>query len=270
MNRLIVLLGLLVSVSAASAQNARPTTAQPIGRLTHLIASHPDGNILVIETEHSVVLVDALGAGRAALADSALRTVTHKPVKTVISTHYHEDHTGGNAIWAARGARLIGHRNVPLEASKDTTIVELKWHRIPVPKEAIPFTLFDDSLRIEVDSEPIHVMHLVAHTAGDAAVWLPQRNILHTGDIVEIGAPPQIDWWAGGTLEGMISAVNLFLELTNDSTVIVPGHGPPINRPMLRSYRMLLVAAGMACDAPKPGVRNFACKPDKPATPTSH
>jgi cyclase len=203
-----------------------------------------------------------LGARRAAAADSALRTITKKPVSTVISTHYHEDHTGGNAIWAARGARLIGHRSVPIEASKDTTIAELKWHRKPVPKEALPSTLFDDSLRLDVDGEPIYVMHLSAHTSGDAAVWVPTRNVLHTGDIVEIGDPPQIDWWAGGSLEGMIKAVETFIKLSNDSTVIVPGHGPPINRAMLRSYRMLLVAAGLACDAPKAGGRNFACRPE--------
>lgn len=269
MRSFAVISALLAIPSIVYAQQAA-STIQPIGQLTHLIASHPDGNILVIETEHSIVLVDALGAKRSAQADSVLRRVTQKPVKTVISTHYHEDHTGGNAIWAARGARLIGHRSVPLEATKDTTIVELKWHRRPVPKDAIPSTLFDDSLRIDVDGEPIHVLHASAHTAGDAVVWLPHRNILHTGDIVEIGDPPQIDWWAGGTLEGMVSAVDMFLKLTNDSTVIVPGHGPPISRAMLKSYRMLLVAAGMACGAPKPGVRNFACKPAKPATTTSH
>jgi cyclase len=259
----------IATTQTAAAQQAKPTTAQPLAPLTHLISSHPDGNILVVETSNSVILVDALGAKRAALADSALRTLTQKPVKTVISTHYHEDHTGGNAIWAARGARLVGHRSVPGEASKDTTIVELKWHRKPVPQEALPSTLFEDSIRLDVDGEQIQVFHVSAHTAGDAIVWLPQRNILHAGDIVEIGAPPQIDWWAGGTLEGMISAVDMFLKLSNDSTIIVPGHGPPINRAMLRSYRMLLLAAGIACDAPpRPNVRNFACKPEK-ATPTS-
>jgi cyclase len=268
MKSIVALVSLIASGSTAVAQ--LPPTIQKLDDRTHVISSHPDGNILVVEMSGSVILVDALGAKRAGAADTALRTITQKPVTTVISTHYHEDHTGGNLIWAERGARIIGHRRVPVEGAKDTTIAERRWHRIPVPSKALPTVLFDDSLRIDMDGEAIYVLHLSAHTDGDAAVWIPTRNVLHAGDIVEIGAPPFIDWWAGGSLEGMVSAVESFLRLTNDSTVIVPGHGPPINRAMLKSYRMLLMAAGMACKASVPAASNFACRPDKPITPTSN
>ena len=259
---------LLLGTGAASAQ--KPTAARELAGGVHMISSHPDGNILVVESANQVLLVDALSAKRAAFADSALRTVTQKPVRTIITTHYHEDHLGGNAHWRARGAvQLVAHRSVPMEARKDTLIEERKWHRTPLPERALPTLLFDDSASLSLESESFTVYHREAHTRGDAIIWFPSRNVLHAGDIVEIGAPPFVDWWAGGTLEGMISAVEFIHGLVNDSTIIVPGHGPPIDRAILRTYHANLKSADAACRAGAPDAPAWACKPKALVKPAS-
>jgi cyclase len=262
MSRIVFLATLLLLVTGtATAQ--QPTSTRQIAGGVHMIASHPDGNILVVESTNQVLLVDALGAKRAASADSALRTVTQKPVRTIITTHYHEDHLGGNAYWRTRGAaQLVAHRSVPLDARKDTTIAERKWHRVAIPERALPTVLFDDSATLMLEDESFTVYHREAHTRGDAVVWFPARNVLHTGDIVEIGAPPFIDWWAGGSLEGMISAVEFIDGVVNDSTIIVPGHGPPIGRAVLRTYLANLKAAAVACSAGAADAPAWACRPE--------
>lgn len=257
-----VLTATLLLLAAGSAAAQKPPAARELAGGVHMISSHPDGNILVVESASQVLLVDALGAKRAASADSALRTVTQKPVRTIITTHYHEDHLGGNAYWRTRGAvQLVAHRTVPVEARKDTLIEERKWHRTPLPERALPTMLFDDSASLSLESESFTVYHREAHTRGDAIIWFPSRNVLHAGDIVEIGAPPFIDWWAGGTLEGMISAVEFIHRLANDSTIIVPGHGPPIDRAILRTYHANLKAAAAACGAGATDAPAWACRP---------
>ena len=251
---------LLLAAGPAAAQ--KPPTARALAGGVHMISSHPDGNILVVESANQVLLVDALGIKRAASADSALRTVTKKPVRTIITTHYHEDHLGGNAHWRDKGAvQLVAHRSVPVEARKDTLIEERKWRRTPIPERAMPTLLFDDSAMLALENENFIVYHREAHTRGDAIVWFPARNVLHAGDIVEIGAPPFIDWWAGGSMAGMISAVEFIHNMVNDSTIIVPGHGPPIDRAILRTYHANLKAADAACRAGAPDAPAWACRP---------
>ena len=257
--RIISICLLLSTAVFAELYAQRPMTMKQVAPGTYIIAGPPDGNILVIEGTRHLVLVDAQVVERVAAADSLLRRTSTKPVATVVNTHYHYDHIGGNAFYRARGARIVAHNSVPLEAMRDTFIPERKWQRKAASSDALPTLPFTDSMRIDIDNEVIHVIHLAAHTGGDAMVWIPSRNVMHVGDIVEIGAAPFIDWWAGGTLDGMLDAVDYFLGLANDSTVIVPGHGPPITRAMLRTYRMQLAAAAAACS--NVSKITYACKP---------
>jgi len=209
-----------------------------------VIAGFTNGNLLACIGERGVLLVDGQSAKRVALADSALRRVTPLPVTLVVNTHYHDDHIGGNPHWRARGARILAHAAVAAEARKDTTITDLSWHRTPADPAALADQTFSDSLVLDFEGEPVVLLHPVgAHTSGDAMIWFPRANILHTGDIVEREAPPFIDWWAGGSLDGMIAAVDGILARVNDRTIIIPGHGTPTDRTGLMAYRVMLAAA---------------------------
>lgn len=210
----------------------------------HVISGFTNGNILVFEGRKGLLLVDAQSAKRVGLADSVLRTVTRKPVTLVINTHYHDDHIEGNPYFRARGARIIAQAGLVVEASKDTTIPELEWHRTAAAPEALPDETFDDSLAFDFEGERVILLHPPhAHTRGDAMVWFPKANLIHTGDVLEREAPPFIDAWAGGSLDGMIAAMDRVLALANDRTVIIPGHGTPTNREGVLAYRRMLLAA---------------------------
>lgn len=209
-----------------------------------VISGFTNGNILAVETRAGVLLVDGQSAKRVGLADSALRTVTRAPVRWVVNTHYHGDHTEGNAHWRAGGAEVYAHRNVPPQMRKDTVIADWQdWHRTPAADDAMPTATFGDSLRLTPGGTEVVLLHLsAAHTDGDAIVWLPALNVLHTGDLVELGAFPFLDWWAGGTLDGMIAATERILAIADAGTAIVPGHGPVADRAAVQRYREMLLA----------------------------
>lgn len=210
----------------------------------HVISGFANGNILVFEGHTGLLLVDAQSTRRVGLADSALRTVTRRPVKLVINTHYHGDHIEGNGHFRAQGARILAQAGLVTEATKDTTIPELDWHRLPAAPEALPDQTFEDSLAFDFEGEPVILLHPPhAHTRGDAMVWFPRANLIHTGDVLEREAPPFVDVWAGGSLDGMIAAMDRLLALANDRTVIVPGHGTTANREGVLAYRQMLLAA---------------------------
>lgn len=217
-------------------------TISPVAPGIHVISGFANGNILVIEGPMDLLLVDAQSGKRVALADSALRTVTRKPVRQVVFTHYHEDHTQGMAHWKAQGAFAVAHQNVGPEMAKDTTITERNWHRTPAAADAMPTLTFRDSLALDVSGNRVWLHHIPpAHTNGDAVVVVPWANVIHTGDLVEPGAPPFIDYWAGGSVQGMIGATEWLLRRVNDSTKIVPGHGPVIDRATLLEHQKMLI-----------------------------
>jgi glyoxylase-like metal-dependent hydrolase (beta-lactamase superfamily II) len=170
--------------------------------------------------------------------------VTKLPVTLLVSTHYHGDHLEGNAHWKAQGARLIAQEQLVAEAKKDTMITDREWKRTPAAPEMLPDQTFGEELKLDFDGEPVVLLHPpAAHTRGDAIIWFPRANVIHTGDILEREAPPFIDWWAGGTLDGMIAACDRILGMINSSTVVVPGHGTPTNKDGLTRYRQMLATA---------------------------
>jgi glyoxylase-like metal-dependent hydrolase (beta-lactamase superfamily II) len=222
-------------------------TVRTIAPRLHVIIGFTNGNMLAVDTDDGVLLVDAQSEKRVALADSALRTVTTRPVRFVVATHYHDDHIGGDAYWRTRGATVVAQANVLPRARRDTTISVLgqPWWHAAVPEDALPTRTFDDSLTLSLGNELVELLHIPsAHTDGDAIIRLPRRNVLHVGDIVEVGDAPFLDRWAGGSLDGMIRGVDRIAALCDERTIIVPGHGAMIDRTYLTRYRAALVATG--------------------------
>ena len=243
----LLLLPLLAGrVPALAAQSVMQITTTPLRPGIWVLSGFANGNILVHDDGTDVLLVDAQSDRRVGLADSSLRALTTRPVKTVVTTHYHDDHIGGNPHWKAQGARLIAQCNVAVQARKDTTITEWReWHRTPAAADALPTECFTDSLTIRRTGDQVVLYHVPrAHTDGDLITWLPRANVLHMGDVLELGAPPFIDYWTGGTWAGMLAAVDAGLAIANEQTIIVPGHGPTTNRAGMVAYRAMLQAVG--------------------------
>lgn len=232
-----------VLMIALAWQDPLVMTVRSLGPGLHVVSGFANGNILAVEASDRVLLVDAQSAKRVTLADSALRTVTTKPVTQVVFTHYHEDHTSGMDHWRSLGATAIAHRNVPSQMARDTIITDWDgWHRTPARVTAMPDQTFTDSMVLSQGTRTVVLLHLPrAHTDGDVMVWIPQENLLHVGDLVEPGASPFIDWWAGGSVDGMIAAADLILARSTEQTRIVPGHGAVISRAVVLEHRRMLV-----------------------------
>jgi len=235
-----------------------------------VISGFTNGNILVLTGPDGTLLVDAQSARRVGLADSVLTSLGAPPVRWVINTHYHSDHTEGNALFRSRGAEIIGQEQLPLQMAKDTTIAAWgDWHRIPADPGAMPTRTFRDSLTLHINGQRVVVTHIpAAHTDGDAIVWLPDANVIHIGDLFEHLAPPFMDWWAGGRLEGMLAGVDWGLAHSDSATRIVPGHGPVGSRADLLAYReMLLGVSGGVATEVKAGATLEDARASRPAAP---
>lgn len=262
----------LAAATHVPAQDVMRITHERLAADAHLFSGFANGNVLALETRTGVLLVDAQSGKRVASLDTALRALTTRPVKWVVNTHYHGDHTEGNAWYRARGAMVWAHRNVRVQASKDTTIAALEWHRTPLAAEAMPDREVDTGTELSLDGEQVVLRHYgPAHTDGDLMVWLPRLNILHIGDLFEVGAPPFVDWWAGGSLDGMIASIDRVLGEVNDATRIVPGHGPVSTRADLQRYREMLatvqsrVRDGLRAGTAEPALRAAAVRGYEPA-----
>jgi len=240
----IVLLWSCLAAPAAAQQDVLVMRSEQIRPNLTVISGFANGNILALTGPEGTLLVDAQSARRVGLADSVLANLGAPPVRWVINTHYHPDHTEGNALFRGRGAEIIGQENLPGQMVKDT-VVDLwgGWHRTPADPASLPTRTFRDSLTMLVNGERVVVTHIpAAHTDGDAVVWLPDANVIHIGDLFEHQAPPFIDWWTGGRVEGMLAGVDWALAHSDSATLIVPGHGPVGTRGALLRYREMLLA----------------------------
>jgi glyoxylase-like metal-dependent hydrolase (beta-lactamase superfamily II) len=245
--RLLPILLVILAVTPLSAQtqsgDVEGISVESLRGGIRVFRGYANGNVLALPTSAGTLLVDGQSAKRVAELDSALGIAGLRNVKVVVTTHYHGDHLEGNAHWRAAGARVLAHANVIKQAVKDTNIAGFGWHRTAADPAALPTTSVADSTRFVLGADTIYLLHAPrAHTDGDLLVWIPGRNVLHTGDIVELGAFPFLDCWGGGTLDGMIAATDRILRIANDETLIVPGHGPTANRSRVVAYRAMLVA----------------------------
>lgn len=204
------------------------------------------GNVLLYDVPGGAYLVDAGAPESAAAIIATVDSLAENPVRTVISTHYHEDHLGANAWYAIRGARIMGHELLAVEALRDTMIAEMRWERRRANPTSLPTVQVTGPSMIksrQPDGGTIAAIQKLqpAHSRTDIAVLIPAANVLHAGDLIEVGAYPFIDWWAGGSLEGMIEEVGRIVGWAQGDQRIVPGHGPVIGGEELAEYEQMLV-----------------------------
>lgn len=178
------------------------------------------GNIGLSIGEDGVFIIDDQFAPLTPKILEAIRQLSDKPIKYVANTHFHGDHTGGNANFQKEGATIIAHDNVR------TRLLLPKRDGSNNPKEALPVLTFNDQLSIYMNNDTVSVFHVNrAHTDGDAVLYFAKSNVLHTGDTFFKDRYPYIDLKSGGSVDGYIAAIKRSLMLIDDNTKIIPGHG---------------------------------------------
>jgi glyoxylase-like metal-dependent hydrolase (beta-lactamase superfamily II) len=191
------------------------------------------------------VLVDS---GKAEAAPQLLESVARiapRGVRFVVNTHWHPDHTGGNALLGQSGALALSHENARLRMTEPQDLVEYSLEVPAAAAEALPVVTYDDSLVLNLNGDRLELLHApAAHTDGDGIAWWAEANVVHLGDVFYAGGYPFIDTGSGGSLAGVVAAVETVLSRADARTVVVPGHGPVATRAELAAYRDMLVAVG--------------------------
>lgn len=201
------------------------------------------GNIGLSYGEDGNVLVDDQYAPLTEKILAAVRTLDPDPVRFVVNTHWHSDHTGGNENLGDAGAVIMAHQNVRTRMSTDQFMRRFNSTVPASPKAALPVVTFGDGVGLHLNGDTLHVIHVAkAHTDGDSLVHWQNGDVLHMGDTFFHQATlPFIDIGSGGSIDGLIAAANRGLELAGPNTKIIPGHGPMATRADLAAYRDMLV-----------------------------
>jgi glyoxylase-like metal-dependent hydrolase (beta-lactamase superfamily II) len=199
------------------------------------------GNVAVFVWEDGVLLVDDKLPPASPRVKAAVSTITPKPIRFVVNSHWHRDHSGGNEALAGEGAVVVAHENVRRRMSVDSFIAVFDRKAPASPPRALPIVTFTRDVTFHLGGEEISVVHVdAAHTDGDSFVRFRSANVLHMGDCYLNGSFPVIDSSNGGTFTGTIAAADTALGLIDVRTRIVPGHGPVASGQDLRQWRDML------------------------------
>ena len=226
-------------VAARRAQmGAAPIETTKLGdRL--LMLSGPGGNVVVLHGPDGKVVVDSFLQPAWPRLKSTLDGLDGGPVKMLIDTHWHFDHTDNNANFHAAGASVLAHINTRRRLTESHDL--LGMHFDPAPAEALPADTFTDKRSLTVNGETVALSHVPpAHTDTDIFVHYTKANVLHMGDVFFNGMYPFIDAGTGGSINGMIAGADRALAMTNARTKIVPGHGPLSDHAGLLKYRKVI------------------------------
>jgi glyoxylase-like metal-dependent hydrolase (beta-lactamase superfamily II) len=217
-------------------------TVQPLrGNISVLMGS--GGNITVLTGPEGKLLVDAGIAVSRPRIQAALDGISKAPLKYVINTHWHWDHTDGNEWVHSLGATIIAQENTLKHVSATTRVAEWNYTFQPWPIGGRPTITFKTDKTLKFDGESIVLRGFgPGHTDGDITAYFTKADVMSLGDIFWNGIYPFIDSDTGGSIDGMIRLVNASLERVTDKTIIVPGHGPVGNRAQLIEFRDMLVA----------------------------
>lgn len=208
---------------------------------TTYMLSGAGGNLALSVGEDAVFLVDDEYAPLTQRVQAAIAKLSRQPVKFVLNTHWHFDHTGGNENLGKAGAVIVAHDNVRKRMSTDQVIAFLGMPIKPSPKAALPSVTFTNDVSFHLNGDEVHVFHVPnAHTDGDAIVHFKSSKVIHLGDVFFNRLYPFIDASSGGSVDGVLAAVDRTLALADDGTRLIPGHGPLATKADLRQYREML------------------------------
>jgi len=201
------------------------------------------GNIGLSVGKSGVLLIDDQYAPASEKVLAAIATRTNDPVRFVVNTHWHGDHTGGNENMGKAGAVIVAHENVRKAMSKDQFIEVFDMKAPASPELALPVITFTEGMSFHWNDDTIEVTHVApAHTDGDSVIHFHKANVIHAGDTFFNKMYPFIDVTTGGSIKGMISATDKLLVIANSKTKIIPGHGSLADKGDLQAYHDMLVA----------------------------
>lgn len=199
------------------------------------------GNILVSVGEDGVFMVDDQFAPLTVKIKDAISKITDKPIKFVINTHWHPDHTGGNENLGEASAIIVSHDNVRKRLSTEQFSDFFKRSVPPLSEKGLPIITFSDNMTIYQNDDKIHIIHMDnGHTDGDSIVFFTKNNVIHVGDDFSDKAYPFIDISSGGTVDGLISSLKTISSRINDETKVVSGHTGISNKTKVNEYANML------------------------------
>ncbi|MEE8258087.1 MAG: MBL fold metallo-hydrolase [Sphingomonadales bacterium] len=237
-------IGLIFSISlflpdSASAQGDVKIEVQHLNGNIYAIFGR-GGNIGMSAGDEGVFLIDDQYAPLTPKILAAIREIDDGPIRFVLNTHWHGDHTGGNENLGNEGAMIIAHDNVRLRLIEG---LDRGNGRItpPAAEGALPVLTFNDQVSLFINGEEARAIHVEnAHTDGDSLIYFRDANVLHAGDTFFNGRFPFVDVASGGSIDGLIAAIELALSFVDDDTIIIPGHGPIATRADLGIYLEML------------------------------
>jgi len=201
------------------------------------------GNLGVSVGEDGVFLIDSQFAALTPKNQAAIAKLSYKPVRFMLNTHWHFDHTGGNENLGKAGTVIIAQENVRKRLSTDGFIAFLGMKTQASPAIALPIVTFTRDATFHLNGEDIRASYApAAHTDGDSVVHFTKSNVTHMGDTFFNGLYPFIDTSSGGSVAGVLAAVDRELKTAADDTKIIPGHGPLATKADLKAYRDMLAA----------------------------
>ncbi len=235
----LAVLGLLLSIAAVAQRDFSKVQIKvtKVAGTVYMLEG-AGGNIGVSVGEDGIVIVDDQFAPLAEKIQAALKGISDKPVRFVINTHWHFDHTGGNAYFQKQGP-VIAQENVRerMQTGGHAAGNEIK----PAAKEELPIITFNDRATVHLNGEDIRAIHFPhGHTDGDAVIFFPQSNVVHMGDDFVTYGFPFIDLESGGGVRGMIAAVEKVMATVPKDAKVIPGHGPLSTVEDMKPYLAML------------------------------
>ena len=199
------------------------------------------GNIGVSAGDDGVFLIDDQFAPLTPRILAAVKAISDKPVRLLLNTHWHFDHTGGNENLGKSGVVIVAQDNVRKRLSMKTPIEFFKAEYGPSAPAALPVITFKETMTFHLNGDEATAIHMSnAHTDGDALIHFRKANVVHMGDTYFNGLYPFIDTGTNGSVKGMLVAADHVLRMSDDTTKIIPGHGPLSNKSELKAYRHML------------------------------
>jgi len=244
MRPLLLIAILFITINSAPAQEKKVEfTSFQLSDTIYMLKG-AGGNVGVSAGENGLYIIDDQVRPVTAQLLQAIRKISDKPIRFVINTHYHADHTGGNETIGGAGAVIIAHDNIRKRMATEQVSIFMDNSTPPYAKDALPVLTFNDRMSLHLNGETATAYYVAnGHTDGDSIIHFPISNVIHMGDMYFNGLYPYVDLDAGGSIQGMVAAVDLALSLADKSTRIIPGHGPLAVLNDLTTYRDFLQKA---------------------------